>query len=331
VPAVHVAGHQLVDQNGKPLQIHGVNRSGAEYACAEGWGIWDGPTDDDASIAHMKAWNVNAIRLPMNEDCWLGINGVNPTYAGANYQAAIADYVARLNAAGMLVILNLHFTAPGTTIPDDQLPMPDRDHANDFWTGVATAFKDSASVLFDLFNEPYPDDNQDTTAAWTCVRSGGTCPGVSFEAAGMQEMVDAVRAAGAKQPLLIGGPQYAGVVDQWLAYAPTDPENQLVASIHIYGLPLDSPCRLKTCWDMDLAPLAMTTPIVIGELGDTDCTAQFSPPLMTWADAHGIGYTAWAWNVADCSSEPSLITAYGGSPTPYGVGVRDHLLTLPPW
>jgi hypothetical protein len=127
---------------------------------------------------------------------------------------------------------------------------------------------------------------------------------------------------------MIAGPQYAGVVDHWLQYKPNDPLDQLAASIHIYGLPLDSPCRLQTCWDGQVAPLAQTTPIVIGELGDTDCTSSFSPPLMTWADTMQISYTAWAWNVASCS-DPSLITSYDGTPTAYGVGVRDHLRARP--
>jgi hypothetical protein len=328
-PSVSVSGNRLVDQYGNTVQLHGVNRSGAEYACAEGWGIFDGPTDDDTSIGYIKAWNVNAIRLPMNEDCWLGINGVNSAYSGANYQSAIVDYVNRLNAHGMIVILNLHFSAPGTTVPDGQFPMADRDHSNDFWTSVATVFKNNPSVMFDLFNEPYPDSNNDTTAAWTCVLNGGTCPGVPFVAAGMQEMTNAVRATGATQPLMIGGPQYAGVVDQWLQYKPNDPLHQLVASIHIYGLPLDSPCRLQSCWDGTMAPLATTTPIVIGELGDTDCTSNFAPPLMTWADQHGVSYTPWAWNVGSCGGEPSLIRDYTGTPTPYGLGVKQHLLSLP--
>jgi hypothetical protein len=325
---IRVVGNQLVDGAGQPLQLHGVNRSGAEYACAEGWGIWDGPTDDDSSIATMKTWNINAVRLPLNEDCWLAINGVKAQYAGPTYQAAIVDYVDRLVAQGIVPIVNLHFSAPGTTVPDGQSPMPDRDHSVDFWRSVATTFRDRQGILFDLFNEPYPDSNADTTAAWTCVRDGGTCPGVPFPAAGMQELVDTVRAAGAMQPLMIAGPQYAGVVDHWLQYKPSDPQEQLAASIHIYGLPLDSPCRLQSCWDGDVAPLAQTTPIVIGELGDTDCTSSFSPPLMTWADAHQIGYTAWAWNIATCS-DPSLITSYDGTPTAYGIGVRDHLRTRP--
>ncbi|TMC65301.1 MAG: glycoside hydrolase family 5 protein [Chloroflexota bacterium] len=327
-PTVSVSGNHLVDSNGNVVQLRGVNRSGAEYACAEGWGIWDGPTDDDASIASMLTWKVNAVRIPLNEDCWLAINGINSQYSGTTYINAVVDYVNRLNAHGIVAIPNLHFSAPGTTVPDAQVPMADREHSNAFWTSVANTFKNNHSVLFDLFNEPYPDNNQDTTAAWTCNLNGGTCPGVSFTAAGMQEMVNAVRATGATQPLLIGGPQYAGVVDHWTQYKPSDPLNQLVASIHIYGLPLDSPCRLQTCWNATVAPLAATTPVVIGELGDTDCTSNFSPGLMTWADAHGVSYTPWAWNVANCAADPSLISTYTGTPTAYGVGVQTHLLAV---
>jgi len=328
-PKIHVSGNHIVNANGNVVQLRGVNRSGAEYACAEGWGIFDGPTDNATSIAAMKSWHVNTVRLPMNEDCWLGINGVNPLYAGANYRNAIVKYVNDLNAQGIIVILNLHFSAPGTTVPDAQSPMADRDHSPAFWTSVATVFKNNHSVLFDLFNEPYPDSNQDTTAAWKCVLNGGTCPGVKFTAAGMQELTNAVRNTGATQPLMVAGPQYAGVVDHWTQYKPNDPLHQIVASIHIYGLPLDSPCRLQSCWDATMAPLATTTPIVIGELGDTDCTGHFSPPLLTWADAHGVSYTPWAWNVAGCAAEPSLITNYSGNPTAYGVGVRTHLLRFP--
>jgi hypothetical protein len=36
---------------------------------------------------------MNVVRIPLNEDCWLGINGVNPAYGGYNYQKAIGDFV----------------------------------------------------------------------------------------------------------------------------------------------------------------------------------------------------------------------------------------------
>src|SRR5207237_547296 len=79
------------------FQLHGVNRSGTEYACVQGFGPFDGPSDD-ASVAAIASWHgVNAVRVPLNEDCWLGINGFpNGGYSAAQYQAAIAAYVQQL-------------------------------------------------------------------------------------------------------------------------------------------------------------------------------------------------------------------------------------------
>src|SRR5215469_3107735 len=79
--AVKVAGNQLVDVQGQPIRLLGVDRSGAEYACIHGRGLLDGPTDRRA-IAAMTAWRINAVRIPLNEDCWLGINGAPPHFSG---------------------------------------------------------------------------------------------------------------------------------------------------------------------------------------------------------------------------------------------------------
>ena len=48
-----------------------MDRSGTEYACVQGNGIFDGP-NDQASITAMKSWGVNAVRVPLNEACWNG-------------------------------------------------------------------------------------------------------------------------------------------------------------------------------------------------------------------------------------------------------------------
>ena len=66
-----VQGNHLVDGRGHVVRLTGVNRSGAEYACAGGWGIWDGPTDTRAAIAAIASWHVNAVRVPLNKDCFL--------------------------------------------------------------------------------------------------------------------------------------------------------------------------------------------------------------------------------------------------------------------
>jgi endoglucanase len=339
--AVRVAGSRLVDAADVPLAVHGVNRSGTQYACSEGWGIFDGPSDA-ASIAAIAAWRVNTVRVSLNDACWLGVNGVPAAYGGTNYQTAIVGYVNRIHAAGLYVILDLHFANPGTSLQPDQVPMADRDHANTFWSSVAATFKTDPAVMFDLFNEPYPDSNHDTTAAWACVRDGGTCPGVGYQAAGSQEMLNAIRATGATNVVMVGGPQYAGVVDQWTAYAPTDPAGQLAASIHIYWqtpqAPDWSPCYLQACWDSTIAPLAATTPVVIGEVGEHDCNygleygTALNPPqqnLFAWADQHGVGFASWAWFVGNCAAEPALISSYTGTATAYGLGLKNYLAALP--
>src|SRR5438105_15229965 len=106
--SISVAANRLVDGNGMAVRLLGVNRSGTEYACVQGWGIFDGP-NDATSIAAMAAWHINAVRIPMNEDCWLNINGVSPAYGGAPYQGAIQSYVKLHHQYGLYAILDLHW------------------------------------------------------------------------------------------------------------------------------------------------------------------------------------------------------------------------------
>jgi endoglucanase len=87
------AGH-LVDADGHMVLLRGANRAGTEYACLYG-NVFDGPSDQ-ASITAMKSWHINAVRVPMNEDCWLGLNGVPAASSGASYRDAIRAYVSLL-------------------------------------------------------------------------------------------------------------------------------------------------------------------------------------------------------------------------------------------
>lgn len=317
-PSLQVQGNRLVDAGAHAVRLIGVDRSGAEYACAQGWGIFDGPTDS-AAVAAIASWNANAVRIPLNEDCWLAINGVNAAYAGAAYQAAIEGFVARLNAAGIVAILDLHWGAPDTILALAQTPMPDRDHSPAFWRSVAAVFKGNDAVILDLFNEPYPDNNTDSPEAWRCWRDGGTCTGVSYQAAGMQELVDSVRAAGATNVLMLGGPEYASDLASWLAYEPVDPLHQLAASWHIYNF---SWCNAQSCWDGAAASVAQQVPLILGELGEDDGGSAFVDSLMNWMDARSGSYLAWTWDV--WGPPMSLITSYDGTPSAYGQAFKTR-------
>jgi len=313
---VRVSGNQLVNGTGDAVRLLGVNRSGTEYACIQGWGIFDGPSGA-AAVAAMKTWKLNAVRVPLNEDCWLGINGVQGRYGGKAYRHAVEGYVARLHDARLTPILELHWSAPGSHKATGQRELPDRSHSIAFWKSVASAFESDRNLVFDLYNEPH-----DVT--WRCWRDGCRVNG-DWKAAGMQALVNAIRGTGAKQPLMLGGLAWSNDLSHWLRWKPRDPRHQLVASYHVYNF---NTCSSVSCWNATIAPVAAKVPVVTGEIGEDDCAHGFIDGYMDWADTHGLSYLGWTWDTWDCSSGPALISDYDGTPTAFGAGFRDHLAGL---
>lgn len=312
--SISVSGNHLVDAAGDVVTLHGVNFSGTMWKCLGGRAFAN-PTDQ-RSLEALVSWHVNAVRIPMNEDCWLGINGA-PTDVEA-YRAELKRGIDALNSLGMYVILDLHWSAPGSILShlglgfEGEFEMADADHAASFWESVASYFADDHGLLFDLFNEPFG-------ISWPCLREGCWAPR-GYEAAGMQQLVDAVRRTGATQPLLVSGLNWASVAGrEWLRYRPEDPANQLVASIHAYGV--------MGNYGPNIGVVSEQVPVVLSEIGEKDCAHGALDNLLPWADRNGVSYLAWAWYTGNCWRGPALISDYGGTPTPYGVGFREHLLS----
>jgi endoglucanase len=336
-PQLHVSGNKLLNAVGQQVILRGVDRSGTEYACVQGNGIFDGEVDK-AAVTAMKSWGVNAVRVPLNEACWNAESYVNSAYAGTNYINAIKSYVGLLNANGIDVILDLHWTDGAYTGPSAgcssaqatcQKPMPDAAQAIPFWSSVASTFKGNDAVIFDLFNEPYASraDNNNSAEGWQCWETGSPCTGISYPVAGMQQMINAVRGAGANNVIMLGGDEYANDLTGWLQYKPTDPDNNLVASWHSYNF---NTCSTQSCWTSQIAPVIAAVPVIAGEIGENDCAGSYIDPLTTWLDSESTSYLAWAWNADfNCSSGPGLITDYvPGDPTAYGAAYKAHLASL---
>jgi hypothetical protein len=324
----HVSGNHFVD-NGKTVRLLGVDHSGTEYQCINtGTTIFEGPTDASL-VGPMKAWNVNTVRVPLNEDCWLGINGVAGAVSGTAYQQAIASFVQMLRSNGMYVIVDLHWNGPGGMVAKQQEPMPDADHAEDFWKSVAGAFMDDVGVIFDLYNEPYPDLMPGGTSnPGDCILNGCMLSNWSdsqpHHAVGMQQLVTDIRNVGAQNVLMIGGYAWANALGQWLQSRPNDPLQNIAASFHTYDY---TGCSNTGCWATTIQPVAAQVPVVTGELGEKDCAEAYVDSFFAWADPLGISYLGWAWNAQSCTSFPALITDYSGTPTAFGQGFKSHLPT----
>jgi hypothetical protein len=336
--ALHVQGNRILDTTGATVRLLGVNRAGSEYMCVpptSGSYVFDGATGP-STIAGMKAWHINTVRLPLTDACWLGINGT--LVSAEQYREEITNYMLQLHANGIYVVLDLHWSAPGTmgiTGSNQLVTMAFADHALDFWTSVATTFKDDPMVVFDLFNEPILNANDrmghtPVSDPWGCWLNGcNLTSGTRAQVAGMQSMLDAVRAAGARQLVVAGGIEWAHNMDGWLAHKPVDPAGNLLAGFHVYQ-PNLSDCVDLNCWNGSLAQVAAQVPVLVGEMGEQDCAHGFIDGFMAWADGKGMSYLGWAWNPQNCGTFPALVTDFNGTPTNFGIGLRDHLIQINP-
>jgi hypothetical protein len=348
---LHVSGTQLLDANGNVVHLHGVDRAGTEYACIQGWGIFDGPnaTNDDSQVPLMKNWHANSAFIGLNEDCWLGINGVPSAYGGQSYINAIVHETKTLEANGMYPVIGLFWSAPGSSQATGQAAMPDNDHSPAFWQAVANTFKNDPNVIFRLKEEPYPAGNTDSVSAWQCWSAGDVQYGASgsltptsqtshcsegYKTVGMQSLINIIRGTGATNVIQVPGVQYANsmthFLDSGIRVSDTLATPQLMGDVDVY--PNGNSCGSVTCYDSEYAPVAAAMPFDFGEFGESvdggDCSTTGVDAIMSWADSHSAGYYAWDWDTwGGCLQ---LITDYTtGNPNGnWGNDYKNHLATL---
>ena len=133
-------------------------------------------------------------------------------------------------------ILDLHWSDAGEWGKQiGQHVMPDQNSLA-FWKDVAPAYKNHPAVLFDLYNEPHD-------VSWDIWLKGGQgegegptagTPARPIEAVGMQALLDAVRATGAKNVVIAGGLDWAydfsGILDGQAAQRPRGKRRDLCQS-----------------------------------------------------------------------------------------------------
>jgi endoglucanase len=310
-----VVGNHLLDANNNVLHLHGVNYSGTEYACIQGWGVFDGPSDD-AMINALASWHINVVHMGLNEDCILGINGVNPAYAGANYMNAITGFVNRLHAHGLYAEISLMWAAPGSQQAQGHPRILNQDHSPAALQAIGNAFRNDPSTFIGLQSEPHD-------ISWSCWKNGGASCSVGYAALGMQGALDAVRSTGATNVVTVSGIDWANNLTQWLANKPSDPTGQLVAEQHVYNFNV---CGTVACFEQQVTPVANVVPVVWGEYGEDDCGSGTVAQFLPYADAHISAAEAWTWDT--WGSCESLISNFNGTPAgQYGTYVRNYYQT----
>lgn len=364
--SISVQGNHFVDGAGNTVQLRGVNISGLEATAIQGWTSdpWgDANLGGEPNWQSVLGWKANAVRLPLNEASWLGlttydVNGASREADPAgNYQATVIKAVADATAAGLYVILDLHWSGPNVTVPGQATPVPqtpfegsggqnpmaDADHSLQFWTSIAQQFGHNRAVMFELFNEPYFWWITATEQEWTVWRNGGVISQYvtgtnpyqvvyNWKSAGMQQMLDAVRATGASNVVIAGGVGWSAEMSGWLANKPSDPLHQLAAAWHAYpnSSAANQPAWGEKEYTYVASIVAAQIPVVITETGDQNAAGTVGAPLVSvvlpWADQQGVSYLGWGWDRWPNPSNVLIKDALGTPTDGYGTYFRQHLL-----
>ena len=333
-------GTKILNSKDEPVLLRGVNA-----ACLEWTSDGQGHILQSVNTA-IREWGVNIIRLPLAQDRWFG-KAPEQKDEGVAYRALVKEIVDACATQSCYVVLDLHWSDCGewgTNIA--QHSMPDQNSVT-FWKDCAAAYKNHPAVIYDLYNEPH-----DVT--WDVWLNGGTItdkpntrrggPPRTFEAVGMQKLLDTVRGTGAKNLVIVGGLDwaydFAGILEgRRLA----DPEGSgVLYANHAYN---NKGHSVET-WIARMEQAAAKLPVIVAEYGGSGGpkrrVGRFGGPgsaaspagddwllhvMQTLQDHH------WSWIAWDFhpSAGPTLISGWDYTPTPdFGVFVKQALAgTLP--
>jgi len=306
-----VSGNEILNSLGQSVMIHGLDRDTTEWGCGTAIGGGSPIPASDFTTMH-NSWNANAVRIAMSQNIWLwGVTGCS----ASQYQADISDYIQEAQAAGLIVILDLHWSSADVSNPGNagaQQCMADQ-YSNTFWQQVAGDYKSNPGVWFELYNEP----ELSSWSAWENGDSGSAC---GFPIVGMQTLYNTVRATGATNIVLAGGTSYAAT----LAGVPLLSGSNIAYAIHPYANSIDggdADAWSNSDWDNRFGYLVEDdkAPVIATEFGDPGTASNgacggstYMQGILNYFYYYKIGYTAWAWYTGSCSY-PTLITNAAGT------------------
>jgi endoglucanase len=298
----YVDGNTVYDADDQPHRFLGVARPSLEWSSS-------GESLSGQDYQHMADWGANTVRIALNQGFWLDGSSVHD----AAYPSIIDQQIGWAHDAGLDVILDLHWSDRGdfATTPDQQR-MADANSIA-FWTALADRYQSDGHILFELYNEPHD-------ISWAVWRNGGDS-GEGWNAVGMQQLYDAVRATGAENLVIAGGLDFAYDLTGLPGDGEIDGYNIMYAS-H----PYDYDNKQPSAWPTDWGFVADSHPVIVTEFGSFDCDASYTSALLDYADQHQLSWTAWAWFPGGCDF-PSLIEDWNATPTATGTLVRDALMS----
>ncbi len=315
-----VVKNKVVNSLGEPVRLRGVNAASLEWSS-------DGEKHILKTIdIAIHDWHVNHVRLPLAQDRWFG-KAKEQHDEGKAYRALVRDAVDLCSAHDCYVILDLHWSDAGEWGKDiGQHKMPDKNSVA-FWREVAAVYANNPAVLFDLYNEPFH-------VSWDIWMRGGevteknkTGESTTYQAVGMQALLDTVRATGAKNVVIAGGIDWSydlSEIAKGARLVDFDGHGVIYAN-HAYPFKGDTVEK----WIAKMEKYTKELPVIVSEFGsDAKGGAGLSGEEWVRKVVDALEKHEWAWTAWDLhpAAGPTLVSDWKYTPTPYfGVMVKKTL------
>jgi aryl-phospho-beta-D-glucosidase BglC (GH1 family) len=330
--ALKVVKNLVLDSRNQPVRLRGVNT-----ACLEWTSNGEGHILDTVKTA-ITDWHVNHIRLPLAQDRWFG-KAPEQTDGGKSYRALVDQVVDLCTRNGCYILLDLHWSNAGEWGKQiGQHVMPDQNSVT-FWRDLASTYKNHPAVLFDLYNEPHD-------ISWDIWLKGGKVterayrrnPQKTYDAVGMQTLLDTVRETGAKNVVIAGGLDWSYDMSGFLQGKQlSDPTgNGVIYANHAYPFKGDTVEK----WIVKMEKATQTLPVIVSEFGAEGRPGtgpnrnqrgeEWVRRVLQALEDHKWNWTAWDLHPA---AGPRLVSDWKYTPTPtFGKWVKEALLgTLSPY
>lgn len=325
--------HILNADSRQPVVLHGINRSGLEYAEPVGGDFLAGAGMSFSEIEEIvQGWGARVLRIPFSQSRVLDAG------TSAAYLHALDTVVDWSASVGAYVLLDLQWLDPAVSYgstADGSLnriaPLPSTD-SPELWRLLAERYQHTSAVLFDIYNEPHsrlPDDPHTPTGV---ALDGSEYPLVDGRVTAAvwrpvaARLVRAIKEVHPRALVFVSGVSWGydlrGVPFDDLEHLDTG----VVYAAHVYPSSAfergaGRAARGPRAWDRAFGELADRAPVCIAELGGGPEHLEWGGRLLNYLESRDIGWVAWSW-----SDAPRLVTAEEPRrPTAFGQLVRTAL------
>lgn len=253
--ALHVEGTQLVDEQGRPVQLRGISTHGLQW--------FPEYVNEDCFRELHEDWKANVIRLAMYT-----AEGGYCDGDKESFKKLVANGVEYATDQDMYVIIDWH-------ILSDNNPNNHKEEAKAFFEEMAQTYADYNNVIYEICNEP----------------NGGT--GWKDIKKYAEEIIPIIRSYDEEAIILVGTPTWSQNVDQAAADPITGYEN-IMYTLHFYAATHKESLQNTMTAAIDAGlPVFVSEYGICDASGNGGIDEASSAKWVSTMNAYGVSYVVW--------------------------------------